>query len=154
MVGVLPHSKLRNVPESNRFLALSAAVATVLAVFGLLTHFKASPRFDTFTLLLIGGTTGAVAVLMLIFTRRWSIRALGVLCQMVADCLLYGGAGLAELGWIHPLAQDPQRQNLIRSLFIVGSLGILIGVLIYLWTKWRAPGPTHLVDYDVPEAAL
>lgn len=150
-MGVLPQTKVRAMPESNRFLALSALVATLLAVWMLLTRYNASTRFDTASLLLIGATTGITAVLMLIFTRRWSIRALGVLCQMLADCLLYGGAGFAAHGWIHPLSEDPQRQNVIRALFLVGSVGIMVGVLIYLWTRWRAPGPTHLIDYDVPE---
>ena len=144
---------MTKVPDSNRLLALLGLASTVLAVWGVLMWHNASETFDTATLLVIASTTGSAALLMLIFTRRWSIRALGVLCQMIADALLYGSAGLASLGWIHPLAEDPQRQNLVRAFFIVGSIGILFGILVYLWAKWRHPGPTLLEDYDVPETA-
>lgn len=144
---------MTKVPESNRFLALGGLVATLLAVWGVLLRHNASENFDTAVLLLIGSTSLVVALIMLVFTRVWSIRALGVLCQMLADAFLYGGGGLARLGWIHPQIEDPMRQNFIRALFVVGCVAILIGVIIYLWTRWRAPGPTHLIDYDIPETA-
>lgn len=141
------------IPESNRFLALAGLVATFLGVWGLLIRFDDWDHLDDVVISMISVTTGSTVLLMLIFTRHWSIRSLGVLCNMLADFVLYGSAAAARFGWLNPLAEDPLRVNAVRALFLVGCTGLLIGVALYLIHLKRSPGPVAMVDYDVPEHA-
>lgn len=111
--------------------ALAGLAALIGAVWGVFILHDTEPREDTWLLLGIGVMYGLAILVMLTATWRWTLRGLGILATMSADCLLYGSAGLTGLGWISPRTE--WQIDLIRACFVVGGVLMVIGLIRYMW---------------------
>lgn len=123
-----------------RWYPLFGLAALIGIAFGVY-RIKPYARHDD--AILLGGiaTAYALAILvMLIGTKRWSVRGLGLLATMTADALLYGAAAMTGLGWIG--APDKTELDVIRSIFAVGGVLLAIGLIRWLIdeTEYRFNG--------------
>lgn len=106
------------------------AVGVVWIAFRLLDE----GRGDTLVLWLIGGVYAIAVLVMLVGTRRWTPRGLGILGTIAGDVGLYGRTALARMDWLPPLAA--WESDLIRALFVVSAPLILLG--LGQWVRERA----------------
>jgi hypothetical protein len=96
--------------------------------------------------LLIGiGLIYALAVLvMLVGTRYWTVRGLGLLGTLAGDAVAYTTLGGSVLGWY----ETPEwRIDLISALFLTGGALMLTGLLFWLWR-------TRFGTRDEPDGAV
>lgn len=109
---------------------LVAAAGTVFAVWLVFQSHDYGRSGDAWLLAFVGTAYLIAVAFVLIFTRRWDLRALGQVVTYFADAGLYIGAGGSALGWRRPLT--PEEVNLIRSGFVVGGACLVIGLVT--WT--------------------
>lgn len=92
---------------------------------------------DDINLLTAIGALYFVGVLaMLVATRRWTARGLGLLGTMLADAFLYlSSASASRFGWTWLLSEG--RLDIVRALFLVGGSLLAYGLCAWAVERWR-----------------
>jgi hypothetical protein len=120
---------------------LLLSVAAVYGVYVALrdNSVESGHVIDTRLLIAMGFGFALAAVVMLLFTREWSLRAVGQFLTYVGDAALWGGVGAARVGWTHPIT--PGELQIIRATFIVAIVALVLGLIWWLFqwgrTRWR-----------------
>lgn len=117
-------------PFMARWVRLMYLLGIIGAVWGFLSLHESTPREDGLLLVFIGSVYAVAVAVMLIGTRYWTIRGLGLLGTLAGDAVAYTTLGGAALGWF---SAPEWRVDLIRSLFLVGGTLMAIGLLFWLW---------------------
>lgn len=121
------------------FLALVGAVWCVLSLSG------STPFQDRWILLGVGSVYALAAIVMLIGTRYWTIRGLGLFGTVTGDAMFYLALASPQFGWTGRATDD--YFNIIRALFIVGGALLLIGLCLWLVR-------THAGTRDEPDGVI
>lgn len=102
---------------------------------GLQFH-QATGSDDINLLTAIGALYFVGALVMLVATRRWTARGLGLLGTMLADSFLYLSSAFASrFGWMWLLSEG--RLDLVRALFLVGGTLLAYGLVAWAVQRWR-----------------
>lgn len=129
-----------------RLLGLAAAIGAAFVVLSF-TPLTTKDELDPVILLFIGILFSLCCLVMLLFTRRWTIRGLGVLAALLGDAVLYTTSGVNHYT---RLGQTAHLFDLARASFVVG--GVLLAIGLVLWVNdnrkalnlgWRDAEPTH-----------
>jgi hypothetical protein len=118
-------------PFMVRWGRLGYFVALVGVVWCLLIIRGSTPFQDKWILLGIGSIFGLAALVMLIGTRYWTIRGLGLFGTLTADCLFYLAFAFPRWGWAEPPGND--YLSVVRALFITGGTLLLISLFMWLF---------------------
>lgn len=132
-------------PFMVRWARLGYFLIAVGIVWSLLIWRGSTPFQDKWILLMIGTVYALAALVMLIGTRYWTIRGLGLLGTLTGDCLFYMAFAFPRWGWAEPPGND--YLNIVRALFIVGGLLLLSGLCAWLWR-------TRFGTRDEPDGAI
>jgi hypothetical protein len=131
-------------PFMVRWARLAYFLAYLGAIYALLWWHESSPTEDGWLLIVIGAIYALAVLVMLIGTRYWTIRGLGLLGTLAGDAVAYTTLGGAALGWF----DVPEwRLDLVRALFLGGGSLMVAGLLLWLW---RTRGGTR----DEPDGVI
>lgn len=128
----------------DRYGRLAAFLAVVGVAWGIL-FLHESRDADRWILMGIGSVYALAALVMLVGTRRWTVRGLGLLGTIVGDALIYLGTGVARLRWTGELGEP--YLDAVRAFFIVGG-----GLMAYGLMRWAAETRFGTRDEPEPEA--
>ncbi len=114
-------------------LGISAAVVSAVWV-GLQFHpQQRNDPIDMVTVIGIGVTMVSAVLVMVLFTRTWSSRGIGVLLTTLGTGVLYSAATYARLSdksttpeWLIDLA---------RACYLVGAPLFLFGLAVWVWQR-------------------
>jgi hypothetical protein len=132
-------------PFMVRWGRLAYFLAFVGVVWFVLVSRGSTPFQDKWILLGIGSVYALSVLVMLIGTRYWTIRGLGLLGTLMGDTLFYMAFAFPRWGWAEPPGND--YLNIVRALFIVGGTLLLIGLCAWLWR-------TRFGTRDEPDGAI
>lgn len=125
-----------------RLLLLASAVALVWVALAFHPTAGRDP-LDTAILLGIGVTFLIAGVVMLLYTRDWSLRGLGLLAVVFGDAVLYATSGVLRLLTI-PAGPREGLVDVSRALFIVGAPLLLFGLIRWVWGGPDEPAPPEI----------
>jgi hypothetical protein len=121
------------------FLALVGMAWIVLNIRG------SSPFQDKWITLGIGSIFALCSFVMILGTRQWTIRGLGLWGAVTGEAMFYLSIAFPQWGWAEPPSND--YFNVVRALFIVGGTLLLCGLLMWLWR-------TRFGTRDEPDGAV
>jgi uncharacterized transporter YbjL len=128
-----------------RWVRLAYFLATIGAVWCLLMLHGMTPEDVRWVILGIGIIYAIAALVMLIGTRYWTLRALGLLGTMTADAMLYTAGASAGFEWTEP--PSVAYRTAVWSCFIVGGILLLAGLFMWLWR-------TRMGTRDEPDGSV
>lgn len=128
---------MRSTIDRRRLLPLAGFAAAVAAVWTGIHVVDVWP-WDRWILLYISAVYLLAVLVMLLGTRIWSARGLGLLGTALGDAGLYLGVARARFGG-PPLAR--WELDLVRALFLVGGTLLLAGLVWWL-ADWLRGRPT------------
>jgi hypothetical protein len=111
-----------------RWLLFWTFVVVAITVIG--ANIQEYPIYNEVTLVLIGASSLAAIIVMLIGTNEWTTRGIGIFFNKWGALILFGAAWLALRGWGDGIGK--WERSALRSCYIVGSLLFLYGVLQFL----------------------
>jgi hypothetical protein len=92
-------------------------------------------RWGLYALVAGGVVYANIVVVMLVGTRRWTARGLGLMCALLVDAYLFGRLlGATALGWVDPPGR--LERELSWALFIVGGVLLTWGILDWWRERW------------------
>ena len=92
-------------------------------------------RHDQFSAGIITVSFGIAALVILVFTERWSWRAVGVMIAMAGTSTVYGLILARSLGL---MASDQLvTRSILRASLDVGGVLLLIGLVMWALERWR-----------------
>lgn len=119
----------------DRFGRLLLFCAVAGALWGLLSVHESTPEEDRLIVLVIGVIYAVAVLVMLIGTRVWTVRGLGLLGTLSADAVLYTTSAAAAYGWTDGAVE--WRLDLVRALFLVGGALMAYGLIRWVVdTRW------------------
>ena len=118
-------------PFVTRWVRLFYFFAAVGVMWCLLVWRDSAPFQDKWILLCIGSAYALSVLVMLIGTRYWTIRGLGLFGTLLGDAMFYLSLAFPRWGWAEPPSND--YLNVVRALFIVGGTLLLIGLSMWIW---------------------
>ena len=130
-----------------RLTAFAALVAVVWALYHDLAV-EMTPRFDAALLGFIALICWESCAVMIAFTIKWRLLALGLLSFFTATALLY--TRVSSAGFEHPILSGTEVLHLIRALYLVAALLVAVGLNRWAWRHRRESFPM-LRDADKPE---
>lgn len=130
-----------------RLTAFSALVGIVWALYHYLAV-EMTPRFDAGLLGFIALICWESCAVMLAFTIKWRLLALGLLSFFLATALLY--TRVSSAGFNRPILSGTEVLHLIRALYLVAALLVAVGLNRWAWRHRRESFPM-LRDADKPE---
>jgi len=126
-----------------RLMLFAALVAVVWALYHYLAV-EMTPRFDAALLGFIALICWESCAVMIAFTIKWRLLALGLLSFFTATALLY--TRVASDGFNHPIMTS----DLIRALYLVAALLVAVGLNRWAWRHRREAFPMFR-DAEKPE---
>ena len=126
-----------------RLTAFAALVAVVWALY----HYLA-PRFDAGLLGFIALICWESCAVMIGFTIKWRLLALGLLSFFLATALLY--TRVSSAGFNHPILAGTEVLHLIRALYLVAALLVAIGLNRWAWRHRREAFPWRRNEASPP----
>lgn len=126
---------------------LTAVALTVYAVWRAFLHVDFSRNDDAVLLAFIGSAFLVAVAFLVVFTRRWTLRALGQVIAYLADAGLYLGAALPQLGVRRPLT--PGDVTLLRAGFAVSGTFLVVGLVWWFVVDGGRNGhAVHTEEWD------
>ncbi len=120
-------------------LVLIAVAAVLFATASEATKDVQDPHILTYIAVVY--TIGVVV--MIVWTRSWSLIGCGLLATMTGDALLYGRAS-DHL----PVPQGPWVLDMVRACFLVGGTYLIVGLMI--WVRDQRRGQGEMIRDNAP----
>ncbi len=107
------------------FLIFIGAIWAVLIIRG------STPFQDKWILLFIGSIFALCSIVMILGTRYWTFRGLGLWGTVTADAMFYLSLAFPQWGITEPPSND--YFNIVRAFFVGGGILLLCGLLLWMW---------------------
>lgn len=114
-------------------LTIWAVSVSLMFILFLEMDGKAQGILDPYLVLFIGAVKQIIVIMMILFTRQWSWRAIGVMSVMQGVAVLYLGSAILYWNPDHVGDWGEPVTDLGRAFFFIGIFPLFIGVVSYGW---------------------
>lgn len=131
------------------------ALTLMLLTWGLLQFHDTTLNdpIDLIVVLLIGLTYSISGLVMLLGTKRWSARSMGLFLTAIGNATLWNSAAYNRLIQPNNPSVPEPVLDLVRACYLVGGPLVLFGLGAWVVVKWWPDPDTRLsITFPAPEA--